>query len=382
MRQPISPLPPLSLYIHIPWCIKKCPYCDFNSHATQDNTPERAYVDALLMELSNSLAYVQSRPLQSIFFGGGTPSLFSAHSIDQIVGAISRSILLTDECEITLEANPGTFEQQKFLDYRRAGINRLSIGVQSFNDAQLTALGRIHTGMDARNAIAMARQSGFDNINIDLMHGLPGQKPESALDDLEIALGFKPEHISWYQLTIENNTEFYKTPPQLPDEDQLWSIFQGGQQLLSAAGYQQYEVSAYAKDRQLSRHNLNYWEFGDYLGIGAGAHGKVTLKGDPGIIRTQNTRHPTDYLQAKTGQKTKVTKIAEYELIGEFVMNALRLNNGFNKRLFEQRTGLGFEQLRGAIDLAKKKGLLETGEQIKPTTKGRLFLNDLVSCFL
>lgn len=382
MQQPISPLPPLSLYIHIPWCIKKCPYCDFNSHAIQDNTPERAYVDALLMELSNSLTYVQSRPLHSIFFGGGTPSLFSAQSIGQIVEAISQSIVLADKCEITLEANPGTFEQQKFLDYRRAGINRLSIGVQSFNNAQLAALGRIHTGMDARNAIAMARQSGFDNINIDLMHGLPGQKPESALDDLKIALNFEPEHISWYQLTIENNTEFYKTPPQLPDEDQLWSIFQGGQQLLSAAGYQQYEISAYAKDRQLSRHNLNYWEFGDYLGIGAGAHGKITIKGGPGIVRTQNTRHPTDYLQAKTGQKTKVTKIAGHELIGEFVMNALRLNNGFNKRLFEQRTGLGFEQLWDAIDLAKKRGLLETGEQIKPTIKGRLFLNDLVSSFL
>lgn len=382
MQQNISRLPPLSLYFHIPWCIKKCPYCDFNSHVSPDNIPEQAYIDALLSDLAASLEWVQNRPLKSIFFGGGTPSLLSAKGIDRLLRSTAQAIRLESGCEITLEANPGTFEQRKFKDFRYAGINRLSIGVQSFDDPRLGALGRIHSGQDARNAIITARKSGFDNINIDLMHGLPGQQAGSALEDIWSATEYAPEHISWYQLTIERNTAFYKSPPELPDEEQLWSIYRQGQELLTEKGYQQYEVSAYARDSHRAEHNINYWEFGDYLGIGAGAHGKITLPGHQGIVRSQKTRKPADYINGDANQPASGVIIKHHELITEFMMNALRLSSGFTVELFEQRTGLDFALLQEPIENAVAKGLLHSGKRIRATEKGWLFLDDLVSCFL
>ncbi len=382
MQHNISQLPPLSLYFHIPWCVKKCPYCDFNSHVAQGDIPEHAYVNALLSDLAASLEWVQNRSVKSIFFGGGTPSLLSAKGIDRLLQSTAQAIRLDSECEITLEANPGTFEQRKFKDFRRAGINRLSIGVQSFNNQRLSALGRIHSGQDARNAIIMARKSGFDNINIDLMHGLPGQQIGSALEDIRSAVEYVPEHISWYQLTIERNTAFYKSPPELPDEEQLWSIYRQGQKLLTEKGYQQYEVSAYARDSHRSEHNLNYWKFGDYLGIGAGAHGKITFLGHQGIRRSQKTRLPVDYINGNANQPTPGVIIEHHELIAEFMMNALRLNSGFTAELFEKRTGLDFALLQAPIENAVAKGLLRSGKHIRATEKGWLFLDDLVSCFL
>ncbi|MEH6357756.1 MAG: radical SAM family heme chaperone HemW [Pseudomonadales bacterium] len=380
-------LPPLSLYIHIPWCIKKCPYCDFNSHAAPTELPEQQYVAALINDLNNDLDFVQGRKLKSIFFGGGTPSLFKPASMAAILQAAEQQIGFTDNIEITLEANPGTFEQQKFSAFRETGINRLSIGIQSFNQQQLQRLGRVHNSAEALQAIEMARQAGFDNFNLDLMHGLPEQNIEQAMADLQTAIELSPTHLSWYQLTIEANTEFYKHPPQLPCDDARWDIFEQGQLLLAEHGYQQYEVSAYSQSGKASQHNLNYWQFGDYLGIGAGAHGKITqletTQQPAQIIRTRKTRAPNDYLNQITAHQ-HIEVIASEDITGEFMMNALRLNEGFTAEHFEQYSGLESSEIDKGLAAAHERGLITVTADnlIQPSSKGRLFLDDLVALFI
>lgn len=373
-------LPPLSLYIHIPWCVRKCPYCDFNSHTTND-IPEDEYVNALIEDLGQELPFVQQRSLTSIFFGGGTPSLFSTRAIADILEAVEKSIPFSSDIEITLEANPGTTEREKFAGYRSAGVNRLSIGVQSFNNDHLQTLGRIHNSEDAIAAINNARQVGFDNFNIDLMHGLPAQSPDNALADLQQAIDLEPTHLSWYQLTIEPNTAFYNAPPTLPEDDQLGDIQLAGESFLQQHGFDQYEVSAYSRLRP-SLHNLNYWQFGDYIGIGAGAHGKLTQLTDGTIQRRWKTRVPKDYLNADKLFLAGQRKLTTDELPLEFAMNALRLNQGFSIQQFEQRTGLPVTVIQPAIQQLTAKGLMETtGSQISTTALGRRFLNTILEAF-
>jgi oxygen-independent coproporphyrinogen-3 oxidase len=380
--QVLAQLPPLALYIHIPWCVRKCPYCDFNSHAASPVLPEEEYVDALLADLDQDLAAVYGRPLSSIFFGGGTPSLFSAAALGRLLAGVEQRIPFTADIEITLEANPGTFEQDKFVAYRKLGINRLSIGIQSFQPNKLEALGRIHTGDEALRAAEMARRAGFDNFNLDLMHGLPDQSLEEALDDLRQAIALAPTHLSWYQLTLEPNTVFWNQPPELPEDDILWDIQEAGQALLAEHGFNQYEVSAYARPGKAARHNLNYWSFGDFIGIGAGAHGKLSHP-DGRIVRTWKTRLPKDYLnpgkQFKAGEKT----LTADELPFEFLMNALRLTQGVDAELFAQRTGLPLQTLAAARAEAEQKGLLQVEPtRLVATARGQLFLNDLLQYFL
>ncbi|WP_286917539.1 MULTISPECIES: radical SAM family heme chaperone HemW [Pseudomonas] len=380
--QVLTQLPPLALYIHIPWCVRKCPYCDFNSHAASPVLPEEEYVDALLADLDQDLAAVYGRPLSSIFFGGGTPSLFSAAALGRLLAGVEQRIPFTADIEITLEANPGTFEQDKFVAYRKLGINRLSIGIQSFQPNKLEALGRIHTGDEALRAAEMARRAGFDNFNLDLMHGLPDQSLEEALDDLRQAIALAPTHLSWYQLTLEPNTVFWNQPPELPEDDILWDIQEAGQALLAEHGFSQYEVSAYARSGKAARHNLNYWSFGDFIGIGAGAHGKLSHP-DGRIVRTWKTRLPKDYLnpgkQFKAGEKT----LTADELPFEFLMNALRLTQGVDAELFAQRTGLPLQTLAAARAEAEQKGLLQVEPtRLVATARGQLFLNDLLQYFL
>ena len=375
-------LPPLALYVHIPWCVRKCPYCDFNSHAAGPNLPEDEYVAALLTDLDQDLAQAQGRQLTSIFFGGGTPSLFSASALGRILEGVERRIGFAGDIEITLEANPGTFEQAKFSAYRRLGINRLSIGVQSFQSAQLKALGRIHDGDEAIRAADMARAAGFDNFNLDLMHGLPGQDVAAALDDLRTAIAQAPTHLSWYQLTMEPNTVFWNQPPELPEDDTLWDIQEAGQALLAEHGYGQYETSAYARDNHRARHNLNYWTFGDFLGIGAGAHGKLS-SADGQIRRTWKTRLPKDYLDSSKVFQAGERVLTADELPFEFLMNALRLTEGVPSQLFCQRTGLPLDSLAEGRRLAEQQGLLESDPaRLCATPRGQLFLNDLLQCFL
>ena len=382
MLQTHLQLPPLSLYIHIPWCIKKCPYCDFNSHSAGKQLPEDLYIQALIRDLHNDLNFVQRRSLQSIFFGGGTPSLFTAKSIETILQETEKAIPFASDIEITLEANPGTFEQEKFSGYHEAGVNRLSIGIQSFNNRHLQALGRIHSSKEAATAVKSARQSGFENFNLDLMHGLPEQTPEQALIDLQQAIDLNPSHISWYQLTIEPNTSFYRKPPILPVENVLDEIQQHGQQLLADNGYQQYEVSAYSKAGKQSRHNLNYWQFGDYLGIGAGAHGKITQPEIQQITRTRKTRLPTDYLARNDSFLADKTIIANDQMPLEFMMNALRLNQGVSADLFAQRTGLTLANISPALNELKNLNLLENvDDRIVTTPKGHQFLNSILERF-
>lgn len=375
-------LPPLALYIHIPWCVRKCPYCDFNSHAAGPSLPEEEYVDALLADLDQDLGHVHGRELTSIFFGGGTPSLFSAKALARLLQGVQQRVPFASDIEITLEANPGTFEQAKFRDYRSLGINRLSIGVQSFQEAKLKALGRIHNGDEAIRAADMARAAGFDNFNLDLMHGLPEQSIEDALYDLRMAIAQGPTHLSWYQLTMEPNTVFWSQPPQLPEDDLLWDIQEAGQALLAAEGYAQYEVSAYARTGRQARHNLNYWSFGDFLGIGAGAHAKLSAPGGR-IVRSWKTRLPKDYLDpAKAFQAGERVLDAE-ELPFEFLMNALRLTEGAPAALFEQRTGLPLASLEQARREAEARQLLQSDPQrLVATAEGQLFLNDLLQHFL
>ena len=375
-------LPPLAAYVHIPWCVRKCPYCDFNSHAAGPELPETDYVDAVLADLEQDLVQVHGRPLTSIFFGGGTPSLFSAAALGRLLEGIERRVPFAPDIEITLEANPGTFEQAKFSAYRQLGINRLSIGVQSFQGDKLKALGRIHDGSEAIRAADMARNAGFDNFNLDLMHGLPDQSLDDALYDLRTAIAQGPTHLSWYQLTMEPNTVFWSQPPQLPEDDLLWDIQEAGQALLAEAGYAQYEVSAYARAGRQARHNLNYWTFGDFLGIGAGAHAKLSSP-EGRIQRTWKTRLPKDYLDPAKAFQAGARELDADELPFEFLMNALRLTDGVPAGLYPQRTGLPLADLAASRREAEAQGLLQADPaRLAATPKGQLFLNDLLQRFL
>lgn len=381
-RAPLPTLPPLALYIHIPWCVRKCPYCDFNSHTASPVLPEQEYVDALLADLDQDLHAVYGRELTSIFFGGGTPSLFTAEALGRLLKGVEQRIPFAADIEITLEANPGTFEQEKFVAYRKLGINRLSIGIQSFQQEKLEALGRIHNGDEAVRAAGMARQAGFDNFNLDLMHGLPDQSLDDALNDLRQAIALKPTHISWYQLTLEPNTVFWNQPPVLPEDDTLWDIQEAGQALLAEHGYAQYEVSAYAQAGRPARHNLNYWSFGDFIGIGAGAHGKLSHP-DGRIVRTWKTRLPKDYLNPAKSFQAGEKSLSNDEMPFEFLMNALRLTAGVESRLYPERTGLSLETLAEGRREAEQSGLLQVEpSRLAATERGQLFLNDLLQQFL
>lgn len=375
-------LPPLTLYVHIPWCVRKCPYCDFNSHEARGDIPEAAYVDALKADLRNDLAFVQGRKLAAIFIGGGTPSLFSTEAIAAILDDAERQIGFAPDIEITLEANPGTFEQVRFAGYRAAGVNRLSLGIQSFDNRHLQELGRIHDRASAITAASRARAAGFENFNLDLMHGLPGQTPAQALADLQLAASLEPLHLSWYQLTIEPNTHFYKQPPVLPDDDNLDDIQNLGQDFLASAGFQQYEVSAYARPGQQSRHNRNYWEFGDYLGIGAGAHGKITLPEKGEILRLNKTRAPADYLARLGNPVAQTASVAEEDLPLEFFMNALRMVDGVPSAFYPERTGLDFAVVAQRWQKLLAQGLvLEPQERLATTALGLRFLNGVLAGF-
>lgn len=381
-------LPPLSLYVHIPWCVRKCPYCDFNSHTSDQPLPESQYIQALIDDLKHDAKRVASRPLKSIFFGGGTPSLFSAQAIEKVIHAAQNIFSFAPNIEITLEANPGTAEYTDFKALKAAGVNRLSLGIQSFNDEHLKTLGRIHSSREALKAFCLAREGGIDNINLDLMHGLPHQTPAQAVSDIEQALALQPEHISWYQLTVEPNTVFYNSPPPLPNDDDLGDIQDAGEALLAQNGFGQYEVSAYALHNKQSLHNLNYWQFGDYIGIGAGAHSKITH--DTGIIeRYRKTRLPTDYLNNAKGlscsNKSLVvgrSSITQDRLALEFMMNALRLVDGFKKPLFEARTHLPLSSIETTLNHLSQKGLMrQDNDQIRTTALGFRFLNTVLTEF-
>lgn len=375
-------LPPLSLYIHIPWCVKKCPYCDFNSHALQRELPQAAYLDALVDDLRQDLAYVQDRKINSIFFGGGTPSLISPAGIENLLQNISGLVDFTSNIEITLEANPGTIEHFNFADYKTAGINRISLGAQSFNNQKLAALGRIHEAHDTLDAIEQIQRINFRSYNIDLMHGLPGQTLDEALEDLQTAIACQPPHLSWYQLTIEPNTIFYKYPPQLPTDDLAWQIQTSGEAMLAAAGYTHYEVSAFAKPDHQCMHNCNYWEYGDYLGIGAGAHGKITDVSTKAIFRTRKTRNPKDYLDPKQQYLAAKTMVKTTEIPSEFMLNRLRLFNDLSFKQFEQRTGLPISNIAAILETAQYKELIELDtDSLRLTDLGRRFLNDVMQLF-
>jgi len=377
--------PPLSLYIHFPWCLRKCPYCDFNSHGLQGELPEQAYIDALLADLEQELPAVWGRTVQTIFMGGGTPSLFSARAIDRLLSGIRARVPLSPLAEITLEANPGTLEQGKFAAYRAAGVNRLSIGVQSFNATQLRTLGRVHTADEARLAILSAREAGFDNLNLDLMFGLPSQTVSQAVDDLYAAIESNPEHLSWYQLTLEPNTPFYALPPPLPDDDEKWAMQEAGHSHLAERGYTQYEVSAYAQNGRGCRHNLNYWRFGDYIGIGAGAHGKLTDGARGTIQRRWKKRHPRDYL-AGAGKQAGLQgqrRLDAAAAVFEFALNRLRLCEGFTLSDFSAACGLDPEQIRPRLEQAVADGLLVLdNHRFRHTPRGWHFLDNLVAYFL
>ena len=376
---------PLSLYIHLPWCIRKCPYCDFNSHASPDVLPEARYVKAVLKDLDRSAAEIGSRPIRSIFLGGGTPSLFSGQAVRNLLGGIRQRVSLDPEAEITLEANPGAAEAARFEAFREAGVNRLSIGIQSFDPGSLKALGRVHDGQQALGAIRAAHAAGMTELNLDLMYGLPGQSPDGALKDLETALQQNPSHLSYYQLTVEPETGFAKSPPILPEESQMDVIEQQGLALLEAEGYQRYEVSAFARQGSQCRHNLNYWTFGDYLGLGAGAHGKITRTGPFRAFRTQKIRHPTHYMTAMETPPAdpQESEITQDHLVFEFLMNALRLSTGFVPAVFEARTGLGLETLQPALDQLSGQGLLEQKENtIRCSPLGYRHLDTILQHFL
>jgi oxygen-independent coproporphyrinogen-3 oxidase len=376
--------PPLGLYIHLPWCERKCPYCDFNSHEA-GSIPQQAYVDALLDDLEQELPLIWGRRIESIFIGGGTPSLFSADAIDRLFSGLRSLLNFAPGIEITMESNPGSADAANYRGYRDAGVNRLSIGVQSFDDAQLATLGRIHDRDQARQAFALAREAGFDNINLDLMFALPGQEVASAEADLAQAIALAPEHISHYQLTIEPNTLFHHRPPRnLPGDELIWEQQLACQRLLAAGGYRQYEVSAYCRAKRESRHNLNYWRFGDYLGIGAGAHGKITLAGENRVLRRVRRRQPRAYLgQPGAGRISSEVELDEADLCFEFMLNALRLRDGFDSRLFHETTGLPLNRVLPALESARAGGLLDfDGGKIRPTELGFSHLNDLQAMFL
>lgn len=372
---------PISLYIHMPWCVQKCPYCDFNSHALKGEMPEIRYVDRLIEELRTHLPLIENRSIYSIFIGGGTPSLFSPKAYEKLWAGLNQHLTFTPHMEVTLEANPGTVEQTYFKAYREIGINRLSLGIQSFENEKLKTLGRIHNGTEARRAIEITQQY-FNNFNIDLMHGLPNQTSEQALSDLNTAIQFSPTHLSWYQLTLEPNTFFYKHPPTLPQDDTLWEIQKEGQQLLAENHYLHYEVSAYSHQNFTCRHNVNYWEFGDYLGLGAGAHSKITLETGT-ISRHQNIKNPKNYLNASQNAIEEHKVLTPEALIFEFMLNALRLQKPISLDLFSQRTGLPSSLLEKPLQKANQLGLIESlGTNFTLTPQGHLFLNDLTELFL
>ncbi len=374
--------PPLGLYIHIPWCVRKCPYCDFNSHEAKTTIPQDSYVSKLLADFDHDYKFVQGRTIKSIFIGGGTPSLFSAQAFSRILDHLHKTAALAPGLEITLEANPGTAEANKFRGFFDAGINRLSIGVQSFSESNLKVLGRIHDGDQAKTAIDIAVAAGFSNFNLDLMHGLPDQTESDALADLETAVGFQPNHLSWYQLTIEPNTAFYSKPPRLPSDDVLANIQLAGEALLSSNGYEHYEVSAFSKPEFPSTHNLNYWRFGDYIGIGAGAHGKLTLA-DGSIVRLRKHKQPNHYLANELSLIAHKAEVPISERSLEFLMNALRLKQGFSIADFEQSTGVPFETIRKPIDSLIEANLLSVQQStVKTTDAGWRFLNTVLETFL
>lgn len=382
--------PALSLYIHIPWCVQKCPYCDFNSHALKENIPEQEYIAALLEDLDRDIERYQleqaPRPLHSIFIGGGTPSLISAEGIGALLRGVEQRLPFEDSIEITMEANPGTIEADRFKAYREQGVTRISIGVQSFESSKLKALGRIHGREEAINAANLAHQIGLNSFNLDLMHGLPDQTPEQALADLDQAIELAPPHFSWYQLTIEPNTLFYSKPPVLPDEDDLWDIFEMGHKKLTDAGYVQYEISGYSKPGYQCQHNLNYWRFGDYLGIGCGAHGKLSFT-DGRIVRTTKIKHPRGYLAAYQNMVKPYLDseqlVADEDRPFEFFMNRFRLIEACPKQDFVTTTGLPLSTVAPTINWAIEQGYLDESEtHWQITQKGKLFLNDLLEAFM
>jgi oxygen-independent coproporphyrinogen-3 oxidase len=362
--------------------VRKCPYCDFNSHTLKEELPEKQYIDTLLNDLEHDLLKINRRVINTIFMGGGTPSLFSATALAYLFEGLNKRLTLAEDIEITLEANPGTVEYQRFADYRAIGINRLSIGIQSFEEDKLKALGRIHNGSEAIHAAETAHKAGFTNFNLDLMHGLPGQTLQQAMDDITTAIRLAPTHISWYQLTLEPNTLFYKYPPTLPADDFIWDMQDKCRELLHHANFHQYEISAYCQPNKKCKHNINYWQFGDYLGIGAGAHSKITDVNHQTITRFWKIKNPKDYLAAKNfiGETTVISKT---ELPFEFMLNALRLYQNIPVKLFEERTGLALSDIESYLQRAKNKGLIEWDNvEIKPTEAGRQFYNDSVEVFL
>jgi oxygen-independent coproporphyrinogen-3 oxidase len=378
----LATLPPLTLYVHIPWCLKKCPYCDFNSHEARGEVPEKAYVDAVIADLEAAVPGVWGRRVHAIFVGGGTPSLFSPEAIDRILTAARTLLPVESDAEVTLEANPGTFEQAKFRAFRDAGVNRLSVGIQSFDDARLRAIGRVHGGDEARRAARIAVET-FERVNLDLMYALPGQDPAAALADVDEALGFGTGHLSAYHLTIEPNTLFHRHPPEVPDEDAAAAIEDAVEGALARAGFEHYETSAYAKAGERSRHNLNYWRFGDYLGVGAGAHGKLSYPDR--IVREARFRQPKAYMDgALAGAAIQSShEVPVADLPFEFAMNALRLADGFSLAQFTERTGLPAAALEPPLARAEARGLVERDAfSVRPTPRGRRFLNDLLGLFV
>ncbi len=380
--------PPLSLYIHIPWCVEKCPYCDFNSHAIKSQIPEQDYVQALIADLDADITRfnLSDKHLHSIFIGGGTPSLFSAKAIKNLLNQVLTRFETKADIEITLEANPGTVEADKFISFAKAGITRLSIGVQSFESEKLLKLGRIHNVNQAQQAANMATNAkdfGIKSFNLDLMHGLPNQNIENALDDLKTAISLKPDHLSWYQLTIEPNTAFHSKPPKLPQDETLWEIQDQGIKLLTDAGYQQYEISAFSQPEKKCQHNLNYWRFGDYLGIGCGAHGKITDTKTGLIQRTVKVKHPKGYLDPNRDPLDHLTTVSNDELPFEYMMNQLRLFSSFTLDDYQQRTGLPTSTVLPTLQQAKNKELMSsTGSTWQVTSLGHRYLNDLLELFL
>lgn len=382
-------LPPLSLYIHFPWCIEKCPYCDFNSHEIKSDMPANDYIDCLLLDLENELPNIWGRTISTIFMGGGTPSLFPAESIERLMQGLRSRLNISPDIEVTLEANPGTVDQSQFIGFRQAGINRLSMGIQSFNDSMLKKLGRIHNSIQAINAIEAAHKSGFNSFNIDLMFGLPNQSIELMQQDLQTAIDFQPPHLSHYQLTIEPNTLFAAKPPTVPNDDILWGMTQHAHTLLAANNYQQYEVSAFAKQHVITptqcKHNVNYWQFGDYIGIGAGAHQKISYANTQTIERCYKQKHPKTYMQDVKTNKHVLDKktLTSTDIVFEFMLNALRLTKGFDTSLFRQHSGLDLIVIQPILDIAvDKKWLTQSNSLIKATPLGNQYLNDLMALFL
>jgi putative oxygen-independent coproporphyrinogen III oxidase len=376
--------PALALYVHMPWCVRKCPYCDFNSHQLKSAAPDASYIDALIRDFDTELPRLKDRRIATVFFGGGTPSLFQPEDFNRLLHAVRQRIAFAEDAEITLEANPGTVERGRFAGYRDAGVNRVSLGAQTFAPRALAALGRIHSADDTHRAVAELRTAGLDNFNLDLMYALPQQTFEEALEDVRVAIELEPAHISYYQLTLEAGTVFHARPPPLPDEEAAWRIQAAGQALLAKSGYAQYEVSAYARGGARCRHNLNYWRFGDYVGIGAGAHGKLSLELPQRILRTTKPKQPRDYQeQSQAPAVGESSYVLPKDLPFEFMLNALRLNEGFTGDDYRRRTGLELDSIAAQIAAAEGRGLLTSrGDGWYPSELGRRFLNDLLVSFL